>query len=254
MHRLLPYCLILLLAGCCTACPRPDPYRTASPPAPNASAVVFVADGSGDARTISTHLSQLAAAAGVPLQVEEVVWSLGYRRVVADHVSHANHLAQGRLLAGRVAAYRQACPSRKVYLVGYSAGCDVVLVAAEALPPGSVDRVILLAPAVCAAYDLRPTLRASRGGVDSFYSERDGLVLGLGVWVLGTADGACRSAAGRYGFTPVIAGPADAALYQGLRQYAWNPAVAWTGHNGGHYGSVQAGFLQAYVLPLLACD
>jgi pimeloyl-ACP methyl ester carboxylesterase len=254
MHKLLPCFLVPLLAGCCTTCPRPDPYRAASPPAPNASAVVFVADGSGDARTISPSLARLAAAAGVPLQVEAVAWSLGYRRVVADHVNHDNHLAQGRLLAGRVAAYRQACPGRKVYLVGYSAGCDVVLAAAEALPPGSVDRVVLLAPAVCAAYDLRPTLRASRGGVDSFHSERDGLVLGLGVWVLGSADGGCRTAAGRYGFTPVIACPADAALYAGLRQHAWDPAVAWSGHDGGHYGSVQAGFLRAFVLPLLACD
>jgi hypothetical protein len=108
-----------------------------------AAGVAFVADGSGDARTISPSLARLTAEAGVPLQVEAVAWSLGYRRVVADHVSHANHLAQGRLLAGRVAAYRQACPGRKVYLVGYSPGCAVVL-----------------APVVCAAHDLRPTLRA----------------------------------------------------------------------------------------------
>ena len=158
MHRLLPCCLVPLLAGCCTACPRPDPYRAASPPAPNASAVAFVADGSGDARTVSVSLAQLAAEAGVPLQVEPVVWSLGYRRVVADHVDHANHVAQGRLLAGR------------------------------------------------------------------------------------------------YGFTPVVACPSDVALYGGLRQHTWSPAVAWTGHDGGHYGSVQAGFLRAYVLTLLACD
>jgi pimeloyl-ACP methyl ester carboxylesterase len=254
MHKFLPYCLVPLLAGCCTAGPRPEPYRTASPPAPGAAGVAFVADGSGDSRTVSTHLAGLAAAAGVPLQVEAVAWSLGYRRVVADHVSHANHLAQGRLLAGRVAAYRQAYPGRKVYLVGYSAGCAVVLAAAEALPPGSVDRVVLLSPAVCAAYDLRPALCASRSGIDAFHSERDGMVLGLVVWVLGTADRGCRTAAGRYGFSPVIACPTDAALYEGLRQHAWGPAVAWSGHDGGHYGSIRASFLRAYVLPLLACD
>jgi pimeloyl-ACP methyl ester carboxylesterase len=243
-----------LLAGCCTAGPRPETYRTAFPPAPNATGVAFVANGSGDSRTVSTYLSRLAAAAGTPLQVEAVAWSLGYNRVVADHVNHANHLAQGRLLASQVAAYRQAYPGRKVYLVGYSAGCAVVLAAAEALPPGYVDRVILLSPSVCAAYDLRPALRAARGGIDSFHSEQDRVVLGLGVWVLGTAEHGCRTAAGRSGFTPVITCPADAALYGGLRQHAWGPAVAWSGHDGSHYGSNQAGFLRAYVLPLLACD
>jgi len=244
---------IVLLAGCCTAGPRPDAYRTAFTPAANAAGVVFVADGSGDSRTVSTNLNRLVAQAGVPLQVEAVVWSLGYRRTVADHVDHCNHLTHGRLLAERVAAYRQVCPGRKVYLVGYSSGCAVVLAAAEALPPGSVDRIVLLSPSVCAAYDLRPALRTSRCGIDSFHSERDRLVLGFVVGILGTSDQACRAAAGRFGFSPVVYCPADAALYAGLRQHAWDPAVAWSGHDGGHFGTLQVGFLRAYVLPLLTC-
>jgi hypothetical protein len=94
-------------------------------------------------------------------------------------------------------------------------------------------------------------LRTARCGIDSFHSERDRLILGLGMGILGTADRGCRTAAGRYGFTPVLTCPADAALYGGLRQHAWDPSVAWSGHDGGHYGSIQAGFLRAYVLPLL---
>ena len=69
-------------------------------------------------------------------------------------------------------AYRQAYPGRKVYLVGHSAGCAVVLAAAERLPTDSVDRLILLAPSVCVTYDLRPALRTVRCGIDVFYSDR----------------------------------------------------------------------------------
>jgi pimeloyl-ACP methyl ester carboxylesterase len=213
--------------------------------------VVFVANGSGDFRTVSTNLGRVVAEACVPLQVETVAWSLGYGRYLADHVDHANHLAQGYRLAGRVTAYHQAFPGHRVYLVGHSAGCAVVLAAAEVLPPDSVDRIILLAPSVCEAHDLRPALRAARAGLDSFNSSQDRVILGLGMRIVGTADGCCRTAAGQNGFTPWIVGPGDAALYGKLRQHPWDPVLAWSGHDGGHYGSNQPGFLRAYVLPLL---
>jgi pimeloyl-ACP methyl ester carboxylesterase len=244
-------CLLPFLAGCHTAGPCPEVYRAAFVPAANAAGVVFVANGAGDSRAVSTNLGQVAAESGTPLQVEAVIWSLGYRRNIADHINHENHLAHGRLLAAQVAAYRRAFPCRKVFLVGYSSGCAVILAAAEMLPPGSVDRIVLLSPSLCTGYDLRPALRTARCGIDSFHSERDRMILGFTVGILGTSDHGCRTAAGRCGFIPVIAGPADAALYGGLRQHAWDPAMAWSGHDGGHFGSTQAGFLRSYVLPLL---
>jgi pimeloyl-ACP methyl ester carboxylesterase len=214
---------------------------------------VFVANGSGDFRTVSTPLSQVVAETATPLQVETFVWSRGRGRYVTDHVDHANHLAQGRRLATLVAAYRAANPAGRVYLIGHSAGCAVVLAAAELLPPDGLDKVVLLSPSVCVTYDLRPALRATRGGIDAFTSREDRLVLGLGMALVGTAEGGCDRAAGQCGFTPVIACPGDANLYGKLRQHPWCPAVGWTGHTGGHYGNNQSGFLRAYVLPLLEC-
>jgi pimeloyl-ACP methyl ester carboxylesterase len=143
VRRPLPACLFLL-AGCSTAGFRPEVYRAASPPASPSVGVVFVANGSGDFRTVSTNLCQAVADATAPLQVETFVWSRGYGRYVLDHTDHANHLAQGRRLATQVAAYRQSCPGQRVYLVGHSAGCAVVLAAAEVLPPDGVDRIVLL--------------------------------------------------------------------------------------------------------------
>src|SRR5262249_53974398 len=154
------------------------------------------------------NLGRVVAETATPLEVETLVWSHGLGRYVLDHVDHANHVAQGHLLAARVLAYRQACPGRRVYLVGHSAGCAGVLAAAEALPPESVDRIVLLAPSVCVSYDLRPALRAARGGIDAFESADDTVVLGLGMRVVGTAEGECRAAAGQCGFTPVVSCPA----------------------------------------------
>jgi pimeloyl-ACP methyl ester carboxylesterase len=252
MRTLLLACFVPLLTGCHAAGFRPDLCHTAKLPASNSVGVVFVANGSGDFRTLSTNLNRVVAETSTPLEIETVPWSHGFCRYITDHVHHANHLQQGAQLAAEVAAYRQAYPGRAVYLIGHSAGCAVALAAAERLPSDSVDRIILLAPSVCVSYDLRPALRTARCGIDVFHSDKDSVILGLGMKIVGTSDHGCRTAAGQCGFRPVIACPADTDLYNSrLRQHPWDPVVAWSGNGGGHYGSNQVGFLRAYVLPLL---
>jgi pimeloyl-ACP methyl ester carboxylesterase len=213
--------------------------------------VVFVANGSGDVQTASTNLSRVVAETSTPLQVVTVDWSHGYLRFLADHLDHANHLVQGRVLATQVTTYHRAHPDRRISLLGHSTGSAVVLAAAEILPKDSVDQIILLAPAVCTSYDLRPALAKARNGIDVFYSNDDRIILGLGMKIVGTAEGRCHKAAGQCGFTPVIAGPGDAALYDKLRQHKWDPLVEWSGHDGSHYGNNQPDFIRVYVLPLL---
>src|SRR5262245_44317435 len=246
------FACLLTVVGCATAAPRgslpPAPAPTLPP-----TAVVFVANGSGDFRTVTKNLTDVVAETGLPLQIETVAWSHGFGRYVTDHIDHANHVAEGRRLAFQVAAYRQAYPGRKVYLIGHSAGCAVVLAATEQLPPDSIDRLILLAPSVGVSYDLRAALRGARA-IDTFYSREDRWILGAGMWIVGTADREERTSAGRYGFTPVVECPGDGELYARLRQHPWDAAVRWSGHQGGHYGNNHAGFLRAYVLPLLAYD
>ena len=180
MRTLLLACSVPLLTGCCAAGCRPDLGRTIQPSAPNHMGVVFVANGSGDFRTVSTNLGRVVAETSTPLQIETVPWSHGFCRYVTDHAGHANHMHQGSRLAADVTAYRQAYPGRKVYLIGHSAGCAVVLAAVERLPTDSVDRMILLAPSVCVTYDLRPALRSVRCGMDVFHSNEDSVILGLG--------------------------------------------------------------------------
>jgi pimeloyl-ACP methyl ester carboxylesterase len=254
VRKLVPAFLSMLLAGCLAAGPRPEIYRAASPLSRPPLGVVFVANGAGDVRALTQNLTHVMVEACVPLQIETVPWSHGQGRYIADQVDHANHRSQGSRLAVQVATYRQTCPDRRIYLIGHSAGCAVLLAAAESLPPGSVDRIILLSPSVCQSYDLRPALSTARSGIDVFYSSQDRLMLGLGVKILGTAERACRTAAGKEGFTPVIACPPDAALYSKLRQHPWDHSVEWSGHGGGHFGNTRSGFLRAYVLPLYACN
>jgi pimeloyl-ACP methyl ester carboxylesterase len=228
------------------------PVRADQPPPGAAHGIVFVANGSGDYRTVTRSLVRAVAEERLPLAVETVNWSHGYGRYVLDHVDHRNQVEAGRCLAAQVAAYRRYYPWLKIHLIGHSAGCAVVLAAAEQLPPNTIDRIVLLAPSVSPCYDLRPALASAREGIDVFISDRDKVILGLAMRVVGTADRRLGPAAGQVGFRPVVGAPTDAALYTRLRLHHWDPVVAWSGHAGGHYGSNRVGFLKAYVLPLLA--
>ncbi len=128
----------------------------------------------------------------------------------------------------------------------------VALTSAQWLPSDSLERMVLLAPAVSADFDLRRALAASRLSVDVFTSERDTFWLGLGTAVVGTADGKLGApAAGRVGFDAPRINPAEAALLNRLRQHPWDRNVAWTGNLGDHTGTLQPAYLKAYVLPLL---
>ena len=249
MRPVLGFCVVSLFAAGCASVPRQIVNRPASP----AQAVVFAADGIGNFGATSDSLRQLVGEMGLPLHVEMVEWSHGYGRMLADHVGYSHARAEGRKLAAQILCYQQTQgqgPPLPVYLVAHSGGSAVVLAAAELLPPDSVERIVLLAPSVSAEYDLRPALRSARQGVDVFHSRRDLGYLGLGVATLGTGDRRWSAAAGRVGFRPPASDSGDA-LYLRLHQYPWDPSVAWTGNDGGHFGTHRDRFLRAYVMPLL---
>lgn len=196
---------------------------------------------------------QTVAEMQLPIEVRDFRWTHGFCRVAADQM-HAAHLQRaGRKLAEQILICRQETPDQPIFLMGHSAGCGVILIAAESLPPNTLERIVLLAPAVSAKHDLRPALRCSCRGIDVFTSNRDWACLGLGTLLLGTTDRYWMSgAAGKIGFKPMLACPEDMVLYGKLRQYPWNPSLACTGHNGGHYGCYQPAFLRSCVFPLLA--
>lgn len=225
---------------------------SAADSAPVRPGIVFVLDGAGGFEAASKTISQTIAEDKLPLEVRTYHWTHGYCRVLSDQ-THAAHLRrESQKLAYLLLQCRHEAPGLPIYLIGHSAGCGVALRAAEILPPNTLERIVLLAPAVSSKHDLRGALRSACRGVDVFISSRDWCLLGLGTMLAGTTD-RCRTsqAAGKTGFQPILAGPEDEMLYTKLRQYPWDASLNWTGHKGGHYGAYQPGFLRTFVFPLL---
>jgi len=173
------------------------------------TALVFVANGSGDQDYVSSALGSLTCGNHLPLDVRRVAWSRTGLGTLDLHDKAGQKLAAQRLAAS-VLAERFANPQTPICLVGHSAGAHVVLAAAELLPEGSVERIVLLAPAVSRHYDLRADLRATCQGIDSYYSKTDCTLLVVETVCL-TADGHEALTAGRVGFVPACS---DDPLYQ----------------------------------------
>jgi hypothetical protein len=247
--------LLVLACGCAESpCIQRKPVQPCALQAPvpvQPRGIILCVPGAGGFPRICNWMQEVVEEQGIPVAVESFEWTHGYGRILADHVDICHTWSEGRRLAARICALKQECPQRPVYLVSHSAGCAVALAATQCLPPGSLERLVLLAPAVSATYDLRPALAVVSCTVENFYSRHDWAALGIGIFLFGTADRQWTAAAGRVGFQPILCCPQDQALYAKLRQHPWDPCLAWAGNTGGHYGAYQPGFLRAYILPML---
>jgi pimeloyl-ACP methyl ester carboxylesterase len=192
--------------------------------------LVFVANGVGGSTLVSDNLLELNGEKHLGLRIQMVPWCR-HNSLFMDLTDQEAQLNAAARIACSVSAIRKDCPSARIFFVGHSAGARVVLAAAEMLPPQSVDRIIVLAPAVSYTYDLTTALKTSRYGIDNFFSSEDS-VLDSENRNYRNADGPKTHAAGRAGFHLVSYEKQDIDLYRNLRQYRW---TAEFNGNGGHY-------------------
>jgi hypothetical protein len=221
---------------------------------PASEGIVFIVDGSARLRSFGEDLHQAVNDAQLALEVESFDWSHGMGRVLSDLHGHDHQRAKGKELAERIIVQRHGYAGGKIYLVCHSSGAAVVLAAVAQLPADSVQRIVMLAPALSPSCDLRPALRCARRGVDAFYSQND--VIGrMALPFVGTADGQFLMSAGCVGFTlPQGCNRDDALLYLKFRQHPWIWEMSKIGYYGGHFGCTRGSFLRTYVVPLLAID
>jgi hypothetical protein len=234
----------------------PPPDAIGGPPAPPPLAglgIVYVVNEVGENERLTLNLREVFQRTRPPFCIETVHWT-SYDGRRKDHRDPERRVQAATCLANKATQYRQAYPHARVIFLSQGDGCHIALMAAEMMPPKSVDRIILLAPAVTCCYDLRMALRATRDGIDNFFSNEDMRSERLQD-ILRTADGKKDIlAAGLVGFRLPAPQFPGMELYQCLlRQHKWDGDG---GENfniiGWHNSWIRQRFLRAYIVPLLS--
>lgn len=211
--------------------------------------LVFVANGVGGSTKLSDNLIDVNSDYGLGLRIRLVAWARHNARY-QDLLDHQAQLHAAANIACTVTAIRKDCPNLPIFLVGHSAGARVVLAAGEMLPENSVDRIVVMAPAVTCMYNLTGAMRASRGGVVNFYSSEDNL-LEAAEQHTALADGLKGPAAGRVGFRPPCSDSKEVAAYfRRLHQVRWTEN--WAG-SGGHGTWTISHNLKKIAGPIFTC-
>ncbi len=146
-------------------------------------------------------------------------------------------------IAADIASWRRTHRDEKLYLIGYSGGGGVAALVLRALPDDvSVDRLILVAPAISRSRAIETTLlRHVDEFVVNYASDRD-LQVGLGTRIFGTIDRKREASAGHDGFEK-----SDPRIVE----WRWQPRDRRLGHNGNHLGYLGRRWQMAHLLPAL---
>jgi hypothetical protein len=222
------------------------PSRAARP------GIVFIVDGIGGFDVLRLSAQLTLPLVGVHHELRDFVWTHGKGQLLKDLQDTRYLVGKANELAALIRWARVENPERPIYLMARSAGTGLALRAAEQLPPGTLERIILLSAAISPTYDLRGALRATRGEIVSFYSGHDQLILNWGTRQFGTVDRVYGPSAGLRGFVAPrnLDGP-EHALYHRLVQVPWNPRMLLEGNAGTHSGTILPGFLGKEVAPWL---
>ena len=182
-----------------------------------------------------------------PTAVEYYDWTKGVPLFMRRGVSRNPHnSASAAGIAARIMEYQDQYPGCPVHVIALCAGAGPACEALGLLPEGrAVQSAILLGPALSPDFDLRPALRGTQHGIDSFHSPLDIPVLMALTTVVGTMDGQHLPAAGAIGF---LKSEKEVPL---LRQHMYNPKMLMQGHLGGHFGWTATKFVDRNVIPIL---
>lgn len=164
---------------------------------------------------------------------------LGIRNLRAAN----DNRAFAQRVAADIAAEYRANPQVPIYLMGYSGGGGVAALILEELPEDvTIDRVLLIAPAISAEFAIdRYAAESVSDFVVNFASRKD-LQVGLGTHLFGTIDRKYEYSAGYEGFQ---------ASSDKLAQWHWRKADRSFGHFGNHISYLGRRWQREFLLPAI---
>jgi pimeloyl-ACP methyl ester carboxylesterase len=214
--------------------------------------VIIALDGVGGTVIMPQTLALAMKWSGSDHTVQKFFWTHGIGQPLKDLQDSDNIEKKSLELFALLQKF--LAEGASVQVVAKSGGSIIAVKALERLPSGSVDRLVLLSPAISPGYDLSPALRAVDKKMVCFYSKLDKVYLSLGTSVFGTSDGVRGASAGCLGFQVPAPECAEVEQYSKLEQVPWDPSMMRRLHIGMHLGNSMLPWLMKYVVPVLRYD
>ena len=164
--------------------------------------LVLVVGGVGGLDLCGLGLRYVTGAIGCLARWRSFDWGHGFGRWYADLTRRGQPRPPGAAARrGDPVGSGREQPDAPVFLVGKSGGAGIAVKALEQLDEGSVERAVLLAPALSPGYDLTRALWAVRREMVVFWSPLDVVDPGRRDPMFGTIDRVRTFGAGMLGFT-----------------------------------------------------
>lgn len=160
--------------------------------------VVYLVGGIGHMIILSPSAKFVFPIVGVDYEFRDYKWQHDWGTELRDLLDEPHLRRKSSQLADEVRELHEREPNRRIYLIGHSAGAAVVIHAAELLPANTIERIILLSPALSPNYDLTVAFQATKHEIVAFTSRFDATLHATSIF--GTADRVFCNSAGLRGF------------------------------------------------------
>ncbi|MFH0964758.1 MAG: hypothetical protein V2A58_12210 [Planctomycetota bacterium] len=218
--------------------------------------IFFVQGTTGKIDLGERGLRSALRSSGCEAEVVCLNWHGAYNRpflyVVTNRAEYEIVVLGGQKLADEIVAKRQSSPPTRFFLVGYSAGAEVIRQALELLPPDlKVDNVVFLMPACAPDAPFARALDNVDGRIYSIYSPLE--PISASGALMGGSDRRYAATAGLLGLHPPegIDEPGRRLYESKVVNVPWQPRFALWGFAGDHFSGWSPAFVRNVILPML---
>ena len=157
--------------------------------------------------------------------------------------AHERNAETARRMSREIVRWRRDHPEELLYIFGYSGGGGMATLIVSEFPEDvTVDRVVLMAPAISPDYPMKELVLPRVTEFVANYASTIDVQVGWGTRTFGTIDGVKSNSAGAVGFS---------AADPDLLQWHWSESDRVYGHRGNHRAYLGPRWQSAFLLPAL---
>ena len=223
------------------ACDGPAPQAAVPVPADTTGRLI-VLPGVGNTKYHLAPFVERATRQLPGFEIDFRPWGVPFL-IIRNIQAEARNAETARQMAREISDWRRAHPDELLYLFGYSGGGGLATLIVSELPDDvTVDRLVLMAPAISPDYPIGERVLSKVKEFAVNYASTYDVQVGWGTRNFGTIDRVDTNGAGAVGFD---------AKHPDLLQWHWRESYRALGHRGNHRSYLAGRWQYEFLLPAI---